>query len=193
MTIDQPPAPDADIVIGSLTEADAERFWSLRLRALRDHPEAFGRSYEEERATPIAEARARVPSPPDGVVLSAWRGADLVGTVVLRRMDPEKHRHKAILGAVYVVPEARGRGVARRLLTAILAAARALPGLEQIQLVVGSRSPAARHLYASLGFAPFGLERRATRLGPGDYVDEEHMVLFLDRDPGRPETGAPAR
>ncbi len=193
MTIDQPTVAPDDIAINPLTEADAERFWSLRLRALRDHPEAFGPSYEEERATPIAEARAHVPSPPDGLILGAWRGADLVGTVVLRRMDPEKHRHKAILGAVYVVPEARGRGVAHRLLTAILAAARDLPGLEQIQLVVGSRSPAARHLYASLGFVPFGLERRATRLGPGDYVDEEHMVLFLDPDPGRPETGGPAR
>ena len=30
-----------------LTEADAEAFWNIRLRALRDDPESFGASYTE--------------------------------------------------------------------------------------------------------------------------------------------------
>ena len=30
-----------------LTEADAQAFWNIRLRALRDNPESFGASYEE--------------------------------------------------------------------------------------------------------------------------------------------------
>ena len=197
------PVSPAEVELRRLTEADADRFWALRQRALREHPEAFGRSDDEERATPIAEVPTRVPSPPDGFVLGAWREDELVGTVGLRRMAPEKQRHKALLWGVYVAPGVRGLGVARRLLAAAVADACELPGLEQIQLMVGSRSPAARRLYASLGFAPFGLERQATKLDPGDYVDQEHSVLFLDRCPsprkraGRRDrgaaSGAPAR
>ena len=193
MTTRSNPLPPAEAELRRLTEADAERFWALRLRALREHPEAFGRSYEEERATPISEVRTRVPSPPDGFVLGAWRDDELVGTVGLRRMAPEKQRHKAVLWGVYVAPKARGLGVARRLLAAAVADARELPGLEQIQLTVGSRSPAARRLYASLGFAPFGLEQHAVKLGPGGYIDEEHMVLFIDHSPAPPETGGTAQ
>ena len=29
-----------------LTEADAEAFWNIRLRALRDDPESFGSTFE---------------------------------------------------------------------------------------------------------------------------------------------------
>ncbi len=30
-----------------LTETDAEAFWNIRLRALRDDPESFGATFEE--------------------------------------------------------------------------------------------------------------------------------------------------
>lgn len=169
-------------------EGDAESFWALRLRALREHPEAFGRSYEESRATPLAEVRGRFRAghaPPHGFVLGAMLAGALVGTVGITRAEPERQRHKATLWGVYVAPEARGRGLARRLVAEAIGQARALPGLEQIQLMVGSRSPRARAVYASLGFASYGIERRSSRLGPGDYVDEELMVLFLVDHPAR--------
>ncbi len=173
--------PDAKpgIAIRRLILDDAERFWALRLRGLREHPEAFGRSFEEERTTPLADIRARIPSPPDGFVLGAWRGADLVGVVGVRRDGPTKQRHKATLWGVYVAPEARGAGVGRALIAEAIARSRTLPGLEQIQLSAGAGTVAGR-LYASLGFQLFGLERRAIKLTDGTYVDEEHMVLFLD-------------
>jgi hypothetical protein len=44
--------------IRALTEADAGIFWAVRLRALRDEPEAFGRDYEETRDRPLAECAA---------------------------------------------------------------------------------------------------------------------------------------
>ncbi len=79
---------------------------------------------------------------------------------------------------MYVAPEARGQGIARALVSELIARARALPGLEQINLAVVTTNAAARNLYLALGFEVFGVERRALKLGD-TYLDEELMVLML--------------
>ena len=45
--------------IRKLTVADAEAFWDLRLRGLRESPAAFGSSYEESVTTPITNVVQR--------------------------------------------------------------------------------------------------------------------------------------
>ena len=170
-----------DLTVRTLTEEDAEAFWSVRLRALREQPEAYGRSYEEERETPLDEIRGRFRAGwkrPTGFVLGAFVDGRLVGIAGVVREAPAKQRHKGYLWGVYVTPEGQGRGIGRRLVTEAIDGARAMPGVELVHLAVGSRSMAARALYISLGFVPFGLERKALKL-PDGYVDEEHMVLFL--------------
>ena len=52
---------------------------------------------------------------------------------------------------MYVVPEARGRGVARALLGALEEAARDL-GYAIVRLDTGPKQPAAEHLYRSSGY-----------------------------------------
>lgn len=52
---------------------------------------------------------------------------------------------------MYVTPEARGRGVARRLLGALEERAHAL-GYEVARLDTGERQPDAQHLYESAGY-----------------------------------------
>jgi RimJ/RimL family protein N-acetyltransferase len=51
--------------------------------------------------------------------------------------------------------------------------------LEQLQLSVTLENAAAMAVYAGLGFRPYGLERRALRLGPGQYRDEALLALDL--------------
>lgn len=63
------------------------------------------------------------------------------GTVEIKRM--------------YVVPEARGRGVARRLLTALEDAAREL-GYTTARLDTGPKQPKAEHLFRSAGYTEIG-------------------------------------
>jgi len=79
--------------------------------------------------------------------------------------------------SVFISPDRRREGLARKLFASVLSFARD-EGVLQIQLCVNAENDRARQLYRSLGFKPFGLEPRAMRIGD-KYFDEEHMVLWL--------------
>jgi ribosomal protein S18 acetylase RimI-like enzyme len=170
------------VVIRALTDADAEAYRHMRLRALRDHPDVFGRAFEE--AETHDEILAALRSRDDAVgrfVLGAF-DPELVGIVACSRELGVKRRHKAMIWGMYVAPEARGRGVGRLLVEGTVARARRWSGLAQLWLSVAVHNEPARALYRSCGFQVFGLEQRALRLADRD-VDEEHMVLRLDEPP----------
>jgi ribosomal protein S18 acetylase RimI-like enzyme len=77
---------------------------------------------------------------------------------------------------MHVAAEMRRRGVGRALLLEACARARQVEGLEQLHLTVATTNAAARHLYRSVGFRPYGVEPHALKLGDR-YWDEELMVL----------------
>jgi RimJ/RimL family protein N-acetyltransferase len=167
-------------VIRILGAADAAAFREIRLEALRLSPEAFGSSVEEEQARTAADFTLRVaPEPPDAVFGAFLDDTDLVGIAGFRVERSAKRRHKSLLWGMYVRPAARGQGVATTLVQRVIEHARGLPGIELIQLAVTADNPAARALYDRGGFVPYGLERRALRLGPADYRDDELRVLDL--------------
>lgn len=165
--------------IRELTVEDAQELRELRLRALREEPEAFGSSWEEENARPLEQTIARLQAS-DGMV--AFGGFDddgkLVGMVRLWREDGVKTRHKAYIISMYVAPEARGRGLGRMLLDTAIARAREISGVEQLLLAVNAANTPARNLYLAAGFESYGREPLALKVGDR-YLDEELMVLFL--------------
>jgi len=164
-----------------LTEADAGAFWNIRLRALRDDPESFGSSYEEILERGIAGATQSLrkrDTAPDDVTFGAFDGETLVGIAGFRRGQEVKKRHKGVIWGMYVPREMRGKGIGKALLEAAIAHAKTLPQLEQINLSVVLTSREARHLFISLGFETYGLERRALKLRDR-YFDQELMTLHL--------------
>ena len=78
-----------------------------------------------------------------------------------------------------VRPEARGWGVGRELLGALIGEARCTDGMEMLTLTVTAGNTAAVGLYETSGFARYGLLVRAIRLANGSYHDKLHMVLTL--------------
>lgn len=161
-----------------LAPEDAPAWSALRLRALREHPEAFATSYEEELRRSGEEVRARLAPGPERFTLGAFVEGRLAGGATLVRHAQPRQRHRATLAWMYVAPEARGRGLARLLLERALQAARRWEGVTDVALAVTVGNGAARALYASAGFAPYGVEPRSLCVD-GRFHDTEWMGLRL--------------
>ncbi len=165
--------------VRTLGEADAADFQRVFLRALTEHPEAFGVSVEEQEATTL-EAVANLLTAPNNRVFGAFAGGAIVGIAGLFRSPRSKSHHRAIFGPMYVTPEARRSGVGKRLLDAALTYARSWAGLEDVVLLVTVGNTPARELYLKAGFQPYSVEPRYFKLGER-YFDTEWMILPLNR------------
>ena len=169
-----------DIIQLGDDDTQLELFWELRLYALKDAPEAFGSSYEETSPRPmvdlIAQQRARMDS--ENMVFIAKDVGRFVGITGLHREPRLKAKYKAYIWGVYVLPELRGRSIARELMQAAIAYAPKITGVEQLHLSVSANNPAAVRLYQSLGFTIWGTEPKAYYVND-TYLDVHHMVLNL--------------
>lgn len=169
------------IDIRQLRESDAQAFRTLRRQALREFPEAFGLSHDEERNTSSSDFNQRFLTEwiaGENIILGAFSRDRLVGSIGLRRWNREKQRHKGYIWIFYTEPSLRGNGIGGRLLDAALRYAKTLAELEQIQLTVSAESRRARSLYLSFGFETFGYEQRSLKL-PNRFVDVELMALHM--------------
>ena len=163
--------------IRKLTEQDLDAYWDLRLRALKDNPEAFGATYEETVARGKEAMLWRLSQADDSFTLGAF-DEGMVGTVRFHREDGLKEKHKGYVFGMYVAPEVRGRGIGKALMQELIAQARTLEGLEQLELGVVTSNDVAHNLYRSLGFEEYGIEPHALK-EHGQYWDERLMVLSL--------------
>lgn len=175
----------SDTIIRALEAADWDAWWALRLRALADHPDAFGSDFDETLAAGKQAARERfAPMHRDArnQIFGAFTGGKtLVGVAGIVGNDRRKTRHRMFIWGVFVSPEARGAGVARRLIEACIQHARGLDDVLQVHLTVAGHNRTAVALYERCGFARYGRDPRALILPDGREIDEDLMVLMLDR------------
>ena len=168
--------PDQNL-IRRLEVTDAPVYRALRLRALREHADAFTSSFEEENAKPPADTEKRLRAVEHGKLWGAYVAGDIVGMVGLSFETRIKSRHKGLLVSMYVAPEYTGKGLGLALVDTVIQDARAT-GLGLVTLTVTDNNHAAVALYKKCGFTAFGTEPDAIRVN-GISFGKTHMYLSM--------------
>ena len=152
------------VTVRALLPGEVDLWRDIRLRALRDAPDAFGTTYEQASTWPGETWTTHVgwATAPDALqaVYLASLGETFVGCA---RASQEDARETALVTAMWVDPAARRRGVAQALLEACEVWARS-HGCRTVELEVAELNPGARLLYERAGFEVTG-EIRQLREG----------------------------
>ena len=167
-----------EIIIRKLQPHESAIYREVRLSCLKNAPEYFGSTYEEEILNPkfMFETYIEIESP-DHVMFGAFDEERLIGITGFNRMARQRASHRGELVQVYVDPNYRGQNTGEKLLRRALEYAFALEGLEQVQLSVIARNKTAITLYEKLGFKTFGVQPKYFKVGDA-YMDQQFMQLF---------------
>jgi len=157
-------------MIRRITADDWRLLRSARLAALADAPYAFGSSHAEEAGFDEAEWRSRAAGYAWFIALADDAPIGVVGGT---SVDRPRAR---ILFAMWTHEQARGTGVAQRLVDAVRGWATA-DGAEELILWNADGNERARRFYERLGFVSTG-NRQQLRSNPAIGEEELHLSLL---------------
>lgn len=165
----------ADCVeIVTLSADDWELYKNIRLYAVKESPQAFGTTFEEELAMPESEWKRRM-----GLnMFFAKKKGRIIGMCGAVREQREKLKHHALIISVYVTPEERNKGVATQLLKTLIQKMKSNENLQKLILHVTTEQTEAINLYKKFGFHITGIMENEYRIDGKSY-DQYIMSLFL--------------
>jgi ribosomal protein S18 acetylase RimI-like enzyme len=161
--------------IRSFRVAEWSLYRALRLRALRDSPDAFSTTYSDALSRTDADWRDRLAqmSTRYDLALVAELQGNAVGLVWVR-IDPSTP-DVAHLYQMWVAAECRGRGVGKALLDTAIEWTTS-NGARSIELGVTVGNSPARRLYKGAGFRAIGVPEP---LRPDSDLEVQNMLLSL--------------
>lgn len=162
-----------DFTIEPLTPSAWERYRRIRLRALKENPEAFGSVYADQLPQPDSFWINRLKQPNTAILIAVTDSGEDVGLAV---GAPEDDETAAGLFSLWVAASARRSGVAGRLVDAVIDWA-FQSGYPKLLLDVGDLNHAAISLYASRGFVPTG--KTGNVPPPRENLGEHQRVKIL--------------
>ena len=162
--------------IERLNEINASEYRKLRLKALKDHPEAYGSSFEEESEQPLEFIENRL-SNKENLTFGAYISNQLVGIITLMCSNRIKTKHNGHIVAMYVDISYRNQGIAKKLIEKVIDEAKRL-NIVNLFLTVTNTNLVAITLYESCGFIKYGTEKREILID-GNYYDSDLMALYL--------------
>ena len=163
-----------------LGRGEGPRLRAIRLRALRDSPEAYSSTFDETAMRPPEAWVRQISELATFVAVEAGRDIGLV-----RGGRDDELNDGAWLLSMWVAPEHRGKGVGEALIDAVVAWARS-EGYTQLLLEVGDDNEPAIALYERKGFEPNG--KTGSLPPPRQHVREHQRFLEL-RQTRRPRRG----
>ncbi|MCP5347241.1 MAG: GNAT family N-acetyltransferase [Pseudomonadales bacterium] len=168
--------PISNLNIRVLSMDDWGMYKSLRLGSLEDSPDSFGSTLERETAYPDEEWMSRL-DPSDRAASALPLVAELnnVPCGLAWGVVHDKSSKVAHVYQMWVKPDARNRGVGRKLLEAIILWARD-SHLRSLALAVTTTNKEAVWLYRSSGFLSVG---GTEPLRPGSVLMVQPMILEI--------------
>lgn len=162
------------MLIRQLSETDVLDWKTIRLEAVKLHPESFGGSFEEDASksdNEFAEGLRR------NIVFASYEGGKIAACVGFFVFSHLKMQHRGTLFGMYVRQEFRRSGLSNRLVATVLDHARSR--VLQVHCTVVTSNVPALKLYKSSGFEIYGTEPRSLKVGQTFY-DEHLMVRRFD-------------
>lgn len=164
------------MIIKTITqESEIQAYYDLLMKAITDEPKFF-------RISPADMEGEKFPTQDtfENFTLGAFNEeGELVGTIGFKRDLFQKLRHKGLIFRMYVSEKAKGYGLGRKLLQALIERAKQGEGLLQIYLTVVSNNQRAINLYLSEGFELYSREKGSIKMSENEFVDEDSMILYL--------------
>ena len=168
----------ADILIRKIQPHESTLYRSIRLACLKNAPDNFGSTYEEEANNPKLEFETFIEKDEsEQFMFGAFDKGTLIGIVGFARMKRQKARHRGEIVQMYVDAKYRGQNIGDKLLRGLAEQAFLLEGIEQLQLSVIAGNHAAIKLYEKVGFKAFGLHPQYFKIRDR-YTDQQFMRLF---------------
>ena len=166
------------IIIRKLQPHESAVYREVRLACLKNVPQFFGSTYEEEVLNPkfMFETFIETDSP-DHVMFGAFDQERLIGITGFNRMARQRAMHRGEIVQVYVDSNYRGQNIGEKLIRQALNYGFHLEGIEQVQLSVIANNHTAIRLYEKLGFKTFGIQPNYFKVGD-TYLDQQFMQLF---------------
>jgi len=172
------------MIIRFLNNDDVINYSALRQYSLQESPFAFSDSYEDQKEKSMLDYQAEIlkwGNPFEAFTLGAFNDAnELIGFVKFKRDHRTKARHRASLHSLYVKPEYRGKGLAKKLVSELITIIEPIPGIEQLQLYSIVSHISLIEFYERLGFQKLGGLLEKDLIIDGKYVDAWYMAKYIN-------------
>ena len=154
--------------------ADDWQIWkNFRLEALKNSPESFGSSYEEELNWINSDFQNSFTK---SDIFGVFVDNSLISCAGFYSLNSAKTKHRGVIWGMYTRPECRGQGIASTLIQTIINHAKSR--VTQLHLTCVTSNLGAVAFYQKQGFKIYGTEPRALKIGD-TFFDEHLMILDL--------------
>jgi L-amino acid N-acyltransferase YncA len=173
------------MIVREATEADASALAAIYGDAVLH---GFGTFEEEPPTAADMDGRRRAVQDKGLPYLVAEDAGQVLGFAYAGPFRPRAAYRYTLEDSVYVSPDAKGKGVGRAVLSAVIAACEAL-GIRQLMAVIGdSGNSGSVGLHRALGFEQTGVGR-SVGFKHGRWVDIVHMQKALNGGDTAPPDG----
>lgn len=162
-----------DFEIRKLPQSRWRDYRKIRLEGLKNDPQAFASSYEEE-----VEFAADVWVKRVHNAIFALIDDVPVGVITYIIPQRRKVKHTSDINGFYVSSEYRHRGIGTALLRKAISMIREVPGIRKVNLSVSATQIPAISMYYREGFVKVGEARDQFNVD-GKFSNEVYMELFL--------------